>query len=169
MALGVSPTMNINSVLLDTSFFIRLLNKKDPLHKNVLGFYRHFLEGDTRLKLSTVSIAVYCVRGQLDELPILNLEVIPLNVNHAVAAGTFANIVFENRNSIDLPNRLIIPNDSKLFAQAHLEVDVTHFATSDVECQKVYDLLKTKVNLDFELINIRQSYSSVLGVLPFED
>lgn len=29
-----------HSVLLDTSFFIRLLNDEDPLHSNALGYFQ---------------------------------------------------------------------------------------------------------------------------------
>ena len=39
------------SVLLDTSFFIRLLNDEDKLHKNALGYYRYYLEKDIILKV----------------------------------------------------------------------------------------------------------------------
>lgn len=161
--------MDVRCVLLDTSFCIRLLNENDPLHTNVLGFYRHFLESEYRLKLSTISVAEYCVRGKLDELPLRNLEVLPFNVDHAVKAGEFAKIAFANKDALSLPNRLIIPNDNKLFAQAHIEDEISHFATSDVECIKVFSLLKNSINVDFEVMNIRESYSSVLGVLAFDD
>lgn len=159
--------MEENCVLLDTSFCIRLLNENDPLHKNVLGFYRHFLEKEYRLKLSTISIAEYCVRGKLEELPLRNIEVLPFNISHAVKAGEFARIAFEKKAVLDLGNRLIIPNDNKLFAQAHTEREVTKFATSDLECIKVHELLKNNVSVDFNILNIRESYSSVLGILPF--
>ncbi len=133
--------MDDNCVLLDTSFHIRLLNDNDPLHKNVLGFYQYFLEKEISLKCSTISIAEYCVRGKIEELPLKNLEIIPFNVNHAIKAGEFANIVFAHKNTLNLSNRLIIPNDNKLFAQAHTEKEITKFATSDVECIKIYELL----------------------------
>jgi len=161
--------MNVKCVLLDTSFCIRLLNENDPLHANVVGFYRSFLDNGFRLKLSTISIAEYCVRGKLDEIPLRNFEIMPFNVDHAVKAGEFANITFANKGAIDLPNRLIIPNDNKLFAQAHTEIEVTHFATSDIECMKVYSLLKAITDVDFEVMNIREPFSSVLGVLPFDN
>ena len=32
------------SVLLDTSFFCRLLSKSDPLHENAKGYFRYFLD-----------------------------------------------------------------------------------------------------------------------------
>lgn len=63
-----------HSVLLDTSFFIRLLNENDGLHSNVLGYFKYFLEKDIILKCSTISIAEYCVRGSFDELPWRNLH-----------------------------------------------------------------------------------------------
>ena len=157
--------MDDNCVLLDTSFHIRLLNDNDPLHSNVLGFYQYFLEKEVRLKCSTISIAEYCVRGKIEELPLKNLEIIPFNVTHAVKAGEFANIVFAHRNTLNLGNRLIIPNDNKLFAQAHTEKEITKFATSDVECIKIYELLKQNRTLDFEIINIRNSYTTELGTL----
>ena len=157
--------MDDNCILLDTSFHIRLLNDKDPLHKNVLGFYQYFLEKELRLKCSTISIAEYCVRGKIEELPLKNLEIIPFNINHAVKAGEFANTVFAHKNTLNLGNRLIIPNDNKLFAQAHTEKEITKFATSDVECIKIYELLKQNHSLDFEIINIRNPYTSELGTL----
>lgn len=34
--------MEQNCVLLDTSFFIRLLNEEDDLHENAMGHFRYF-------------------------------------------------------------------------------------------------------------------------------
>lgn len=160
--------MQLGSVQLDTSFCIRLLNENDDLHENALGFYRYFVEQGIRLKLSTVSIAEYCVKGSLDELPLRNLEVVPFNADHAVKAGLFARISFENKGSLDIGNRLIIPNDAKLFAKADVQNDVTHFATSDVESSKLHSLLRMELAVSFEIINIRKPYHEELGILPFE-
>tara|TARA_R110000751_G_scaffold161356_4_gene267442 strand:+ start:39561 stop:39773 length:213 start_codon:yes stop_codon:yes gene_type:complete len=59
-----------HSVLLDTSFFIRLLNDEDSLHTNAVGYFKYFLENDIVLKVSTISIAEYCVLGKLGDLPL---------------------------------------------------------------------------------------------------
>lgn len=48
-----------HSVLLDTSFFIRLLNDGDSLHKNALGYFKYFLEKEIVHKVSTISVAEY--------------------------------------------------------------------------------------------------------------
>ena len=69
--------MEQNSVLLDTSFFIRLLNEEDPLHNNALGYFRYFLEHDFVIKISTIAIAEYCVKGEVSELPLKNMLIVP--------------------------------------------------------------------------------------------
>lgn len=108
-----------HSVLLDTSFFVRLLNDEDPLHTNAKKYYRLFLENDIILKVSTISIVEYCVRGKIDELPLRNIRIIPFNLEEAKRTGEFAEAIFaENRILKEkLYPRAIIPNDSKLFAQ----------------------------------------------------
>lgn len=111
-----------------------------------MSFYRHFLEKENRLKCSTLSIAEYCVRGK----------------------GEFANAVFAQRSTLNLSNRTVVPNDSNLFAQANVEQEIDYFATADKECLKVFDLLNEKFSLQFQIINVREDFSSVLGVLPFE-
>ena len=84
-----------HSVLLDTSFFVRLLNDEDPLHNNAKGYYRYFLENEIILKVSTISIAEYCVRGEIEELPLRNIQIIPFNLDQAKRTGEFAEALFE--------------------------------------------------------------------------
>ena len=83
------------SVLLDTSFFIRLLNSDDFLHINAKDYFKYFLENEILLKVSTISIAEYCVKGKMDELPLRNLEIISFNLEHAIKTAEFANVLFE--------------------------------------------------------------------------
>lgn len=102
------------SVLLDTSFFIRLLNPDDPLHENAKGYFKYLIETEFILKISTISIAEYCVRGSLDELPLRNMQIVPFNLDHAQRTGEFAGIIFSEKHLSEetLHPRAIIPNDS---------------------------------------------------------
>ena len=114
--------MEQNSVLLDTSFFIRLLNKEDPLHENAFGYFRYFLEHDFMIKISTIA------------------------------------------------PRAVVPNDTKMFAQADVEPDINFYGTADVECKKVYDMIKTSEGkLSFDFIDITIPYTTFFGVLNFEE
>ena len=156
-----------NSVLLDTSFFIRLLNEDDKLHTNAINYFKYFLEHSIELKVSTISIAEYCVLGKIDELPLKNIQIVPFNLDHAKVTGEFANIIFQqNKISGDLLKpRAIIPNDSKLFAVAHSDKTITHFVTSDKRSIKTYNKLSSKITPKFDLIFIDQPFNEVFGVL----
>ena len=156
-----------HSVLLDTSFFIRLLNDEDPLHENAVGYFRYFLENNIILKISTISIAEYSVFGNLEDLPLKNVQIVPFNLKEAQKTGQFANIIFtENKISEKtLSPRAITPNDLKLFAQADLDISVTHFVTSDVRSKNTFALLKKETNPKFNIISIDIPYSETFGIL----
>lgn len=156
-----------HSVLLDTSFFIRLLNDEDPLHKNAVGYFRYFLENDIVLKVSTISIAEYCVLGNLEDLPLKNIQIVPFNLKEAEKTGQFANIIFAEIKVSEekLTPRAIIPNDSKLFAQADLDKSVTHFITSDIRSKNTLALLKKGTNPKFEIISIDIPFTETFGIL----
>ena len=48
-----------------------------------------------------------------------------------------------------------LPNDTKMFAQADVESDINFYGTADVECKKVYDMIKNaEGNLSFSFIDI---------------
>lgn len=160
--------MDNKSILLDTSFFIRLLNENDSLHKNTLDYYKKFLEKQVILKCSTISVAEYCVKGQLEELPLKDIQIIPFNITHAQKAGEFARIIFENKGKLEAEKRNIIPNDTNLFAQAEIEKEISAFATSDEECLKIYTLSKQNYNLNFDTINIRQPFNENFGLLDLK-
>lgn len=159
-----------HSVLLDTSFFVRLLNDEDSLHGNAKGYFRYFLEQQITLKVSTISIAEYCVRGKLDELPLRNIQIIPFNLDHAKRTGEFAKAIFEENLILKerLSPRAIIPNDSKLFAQADLDRTITFFVTSDKRSRNTFVALQKRIHPKFQIIDISQSFSETFGFLDFQ-
>jgi PIN domain nuclease of toxin-antitoxin system len=65
--------MTHRAVLLDTSFFLRFLNDNDALFKNADGYFRYFIQHKIHMVVSTISIAEYCVGGDIHELPLKNL------------------------------------------------------------------------------------------------
>lgn len=103
--------MEQNCVLLDTSFFIRLLNEEDPLHENALGYFRYFLEHDFVIKISTIAIAEYCVRGDVSELPLKNMLIVPFNFDHAQRAGKMIAEVYveKKKRGATIAPRAVVP------------------------------------------------------------
>lgn len=130
-------------VLLDTSFFLHFLKPQAPLQQHADRYFRYFLQHNWPMYLSTVVIAEYCVKGQLDELPLLNLRLLPFTVPHAVRAGELRARVIGADRLLIVPDveRTQIPNDTKLFAQADQEHTITHYLSADDKSRKVFNLL----------------------------
>lgn len=84
-------------VLLDTSFFIRLLKEDDRLHQNAVEYFKYFLENDYTLKVSTIAISEFCVKGTVDMLPLANMQILPFNYDHAVNSGRLGEIAFRKK------------------------------------------------------------------------
>ncbi len=151
------------AVLLDTSFFIRFLNDKDPLFAHADGYFRYFLKAEITMLISTISIAEYCTGGSIDELPLRNLQVLPFNVSHSVKAGAFARIGFQNRAALDIRERTLIPADTKLFAQASEEPAIAYYLTADGRSAKVYEMLQAHDVPQFEFLDLARSHLSRFG------
>lgn len=157
--------MTHKGVLLDTSFFIRFLNESDPLFKNSEGYYKYFIQKEIPMFISTISIAEYCVIGAINELPLKDLQIVPFNLSHSKRTGEFARIVFDKKKKLKLQQRNIIPNDTKLFSQADIEVNIGYYLSSDTESKKIYDLLVKEEKPKFQFIDLNNKYSEVFGVL----
>lgn len=75
--------------------------------------------------------------------------------------------MFEARGSLpgQLEQRAIIPNDTKMFAQADVTPAITHYITADRECEKVHQLLKTKLNPGFQFVHLSTPWHQAFGQL----
>ena len=155
------------SVLLDTSFSLRFLDVESFLFNNVDGYFRYFLQNEIIMMISTISIAEYCVGGNINELSLRNLQIVPFNLEHAKRTGEFAKIIFNNKQKLKLNERNIIPNDTKLFSQADCENTIEFYLSSDVESLKIYNLLKLKSNPKFQFIDLNIPYGQAFGALDF--
>lgn len=154
-------------VILDTSFLIRLLSAKDNLHTNAVGYFKYFLENDVSMHVSTITIAEYCVNGEVSELPLRNVRIIPFNFQHATVAGKFAKALYDARtaNEIKIDNRLIIPNDAKIFAQANCVDEIKYFVTSDTRSEKLIARIASKEDVNFEHMDIHIPHTQQFGIL----
>ncbi len=153
--------------LLDTSFFLRLLKENDPLYKSANNYYKHLLNNNIPIYISTISIAEFCVKGSPDELPLKNLIVLPFNYNHAVSAGKLAEILYDKRKKgiLKVNERPIIINDAKLFAQANQEPKIGYYITADQRSKNTFDSINSETKLEFEFIHIETDYTEIFSIL----
>ena len=131
-------------VLLDTSFLVHLLKENSPLHNQIKEYFRYFLQNKIVMKVSTIAIAEYCVKGNIEEIPFENLQIVSFNIVHSKRAGEFAKCLFEKRGEGVLGEfeRKIIPNDVKLFSQADIDREITHFMSTDEKATKPISFLR---------------------------
>jgi hypothetical protein len=155
------------AVLLDTSFFLRFLNESDPLFGNADGYFRYLIQEKFDLVISTISIAEYCSGGDISELPLRNLQILPFNLNHGKRTGEFAKIAFQARREkiLEVKDRLLIPNDTKLFSQADTEEYIQYYLSSDVESLKIYNVLNTSIKLNFQFVDLNFKHTRTFGLL----
>ena len=67
--------LGIKSIMLDTSFCIRLLDNNDALHQNALDYFKYFLTEKISIHLSTIAVAEYAVGDDPANLPINNFQI----------------------------------------------------------------------------------------------
>ena len=117
--------------------------------------------------VSTIAIAEYCVGGDVHELPLKNIQILPFNLNHSQKTGEFAKIAFQAKNNgiLQVNKRVIIPNDTKLFAQADCEKNIEYYLSSDSESSKVYEAIKETVKPNFQFINLNTPHHQQFGIL----
>lgn len=153
MHLGVNNMSK--AVLLDSGFLIRLMNPDEPLHQIALNLFRNFVNNGIVCKVSTIALAEYGVKGDLRYLPTKYLQYVPFVYSHAEVASVFMRTILKVKveRGVAISPRVIIPNDTKMFAQASAEPDVFAFVSADAEAKKVYDMLD---NPNFEFVNIRE-------------
>jgi len=53
--------LGIETIMLDTSFCIRLMDANDELHTNALEYFKFFLQEKIIIHLSTIVVAEYAV------------------------------------------------------------------------------------------------------------
>lgn len=109
----------MRSVLLDTSFCIRLLKKDEPLHQNAIEYFQYFLEQKIELYISTIAIAEYSVKDDPVNLPLKMMKIIPFDFFDGKTAGEFHSILLEQKSKTQDIDRNVVKDDCKLIAQLY--------------------------------------------------
>lgn len=107
----------MDSILLDTSFCIRLLKSNDDLHQNAKDYFKYFLEKKIEIFLSTIVVAEYSVKDDPANLPLEFVKIIPFDFFDGKTAGEFYSILLNNKEQVANIERNVIKDDCKLMAQ----------------------------------------------------
>lgn len=107
----------MDSILLDTSFCIRLLKSNDDLHQNAKDYFKHFLENKIEIFLSSIVVAEYSVKDDPANLPLEYVKIIPFDFFDGKTAGEFHSILLNDKDLVKEIGRDIVKDDCKLMAQ----------------------------------------------------
>ncbi len=107
----------MDSVLLDTSFCIRLLKSNDVLHQNAKDYFKFFLEKKIEIYLSSIVVAEYSVKDDPANLPLEFVKIIPFDFFDGQTAGEFHSILLDHKAQLANIERNVIKDDCKLMAQ----------------------------------------------------
>lgn len=157
--------LGIDTIMLDTSFCIRLMDKYDALHQNALEYFKYFLAEKITMHISTIVVAEYAVMDDPANLPLNNLQIESFDFIDAKTAGAFHAHLKGNQSSIQGYNRRLIANDVKILAQIKNK-KIDGLISKDIKSSRDYiDPLIESNLLQVKFINLNIPLSQTLGKL----
>ncbi len=136
-----APVPVAKSVLVDTGFLITVFDDKRPNHATALAFYQFFIEHGFAMYLSSIVVSEFCVRNELNVLPMSNFLPLSFDLVDGALAGKIDFTSFKRPGD----DRVNIKDDVKLVAQL-VKNGIAYFATEDGP-------LVTKLKEKFTTIN----------------
>jgi predicted nucleic acid-binding protein len=156
----------IKSVLLDSSFCIRLLKADADFHQNTVEYFKYFLDNEVELYLSTIVVSEYAVGDNPDNLLSLNaFRLLEFDYEDAKTAGSFFAELKDNEDLRESEQRKVIINDIKLFAQIHNRHIDAYITKDRKSLSKMIEPLGKSHNLKFEFIDLSTQLNDKLGRL----
>jgi predicted nucleic acid-binding protein len=156
---------NMDSVLLDTSFLIRLVNSHDSLHKQVGTYYKYFIDNKIEMYLSAIAVAEYSAKDDLKNLPLKSFKIIPFDYFDGQKAGEFHAVLLKNKGKLAGIERNLIKDDCKLIAQIYNR-KIAGFVTKDKRAfGQIIKPIQTLFPFNLEFIDIALTVSEWRGEL----
>ena len=157
----------MKSIMLDTSFCIRLLKKDDEFHLNTVDYFEYFLQNKVELYISTIVVAEYSVKDDPKNLPLKTMRIVPFDFNDAKLAGEFHQILLANKSAWAQEDRQAIKDDCKILAQitnrnieAYITKDKNSFGT-------IINPIIKQANLKLELLDLSIPLNNYKNEFPF--
>lgn len=154
-------------VLLDTSFLINLVSTTAMFHDRAYEFFNAFVTHHCAIAVSTIAISEYAIKDDVTHIPLNMLQIIPFNYGHAVMSGKYGCQVTSCRKQEPDTSRVVVLNDSKMFAQAEFE-KIDYVVSADSKAHKTYQWLKDAGLAHFEYLDItKRTVTNFFGEIPF--
>lgn len=153
----------MNSVLVDTSFCIRLMNAADQLHQNALDYYQYFLDNKIDIYLSTIVISEYAVKDDPLHLPLKTMKIITFDFSDAKTSGQFYSII--RQNNINNVERRVVINDCKILAQLYNRKIDGYLSKDKDSFNKIIAPIQKEHSWSIQLLDLEIPLNTFLGKL----
>lgn len=144
----------MDSILLDTSFCIRLLKSNDELHQNAKDFFKYFLEQKVEIYLSSIVIAEYSVKDDVNNLPLEFVKIVPFDFFDGKTAGEFHSILINNKEQVANVERNVIKDDCKLLAQIFNRKIGTYITKDKKSFGQIFMPIQKAKSFNIELLDL---------------
>jgi predicted nucleic acid-binding protein len=141
-------------VLLDTSFLITLADKNRKHHETARRYWRHFLENQIPIFLSSIVVSEFCIKQEIPPEMLRCCVVLPFNWDDAQRAAKLD----WKRLRPDGIARDALKDDIKIIAQA-AQVDAEFVITDDADSFYRYcKIFKEAGQVQFKAIKLEDEF-----------
>lgn len=155
----------MDSILLDTSFCIRLLKSNDELHQNAKDYFKYFLEQKIEIYLSSIVIAEYSVKDDVNNLPLEFVKIVPFDFFDGKTAGEFHSIIINNKEQVANIERNVIKDDCKLLAQIFNRKIGAYITKDKKSFGQIFIPIQKAKSFNIELLDLEISLKEFKGEL----
>ena len=109
--------MIATKALLDTSFLITLVNSHRVHHQVARDYYRHMIDNQIHMFVSSIAVSEFVVKEALTDLPVSNLIFLPFNVTDGIESARLCNVLVRDEGD----HRQAVKDDIKLLGHGSRE------------------------------------------------
>lgn len=144
-----------NSVLLDTSFLISLVDASRDNHNKAREFYKYFIDNKIAMVLSAIVTSEFCIKQPITDLPLENFRPLPFNLPDSYHISN----LFENKfKNIDSGiSRVSVKDDYKIASQCNFN-KITYLLTEDEPLFTLLNSLQSEKNISFKPLLLQDGY-----------
>lgn len=144
-----------NSVLLDTSFLISLVDASRKNHNKAKEFYKYFIDNNIAMVLSAIVTSEFCVKQPLTDLPLENFKPLPFNIPDSYHISYLFEEKFKNYNPEVV--RACVKDDYKIASQCNFN-KIHYLITEDEPLFTLLNSLQSEKNISFKTLLLQDGY-----------
>jgi len=150
-----------NSVLLDTSFLISLVDASRKNHNKAKEFYKYFIDNKIAMVLSAIVTSEFCIKQPLTDLPLENFKPLPFNIPDSNHISYLFEEKFKNvKNDI---SRVSVKDDYKIVSQCNFN-KITYLITEDEALYNMLNSLSLDKDISFKPLLLQDGYEKAFGL-----